>query len=62
MTQVTAPIAASVGESVDLAAAAARLVPQRPARTLSRGRLVVIAVLVLLSVLAATGHLWVHIA
>jgi NADH:ubiquinone oxidoreductase subunit 5 (subunit L)/multisubunit Na+/H+ antiporter MnhA subunit len=60
--QVTAPLAASVGESVDLAATG--LGAFRNAR-LSRylaGGLIVIAVLALLSVLAATGHLWVHFA
>jgi NADH:ubiquinone oxidoreductase subunit 5 (subunit L)/multisubunit Na+/H+ antiporter MnhA subunit len=59
---VTAPIAASVGESVDLAATG--LGAFRTAR-LGRylaGGIVVIAVLALLSVLAATGFLWVHTA
>jgi NADH:ubiquinone oxidoreductase subunit 5 (subunit L)/multisubunit Na+/H+ antiporter MnhA subunit len=60
--EVTASLAASVGESVDLAAGTlARLEKTRPTRYLAGG-LIVIAVVTLLSVLAATGHLWVHIA
>jgi NADH-quinone oxidoreductase subunit L len=60
--QVTAPIAASVGESVDDAAAVlSGLRNARFARYLA-GSLVVVAILALLSVLAATGHLWVHLA
>ena len=50
-----------MGESVDLAATG--LGAFRNAR-LSRylaGGLIVVAVLALLSVLAATGHLWVHV-
>ncbi len=59
---VIAPLAASVGESVDLAArTAGGLRSARLSRQLAGG-LIVIAVLALLSVLAATGHLWVHIA
>jgi NADH-quinone oxidoreductase subunit L len=60
--QVAAPIAASVGESVDDAAAVlSGLRNARFARYLA-GSLVVVAILALLSVLAATGHLWVHLA
>jgi spore maturation protein SpmB len=60
--QVTAPIAASVGESVDEAAAVLGAFRNaRFARYLA-GSLVVVAILALLSVLAATGHLWVHVA
>jgi hypothetical protein len=59
--EVTAPLALSVGESVELAGTG--LGAFRDAR-LSRylaGGLLVIAILALLSVLAATGHLWVHL-
>ena len=60
--QVTAPIAASVGESVDDAATLVGFVRNaRFARYLAGG-IVVVAILALLSVLAATGHLWVHVA
>jgi hypothetical protein len=60
--QVTAPIAASVGESVDEAAGVlAAYRNARFARYLA-GSVVVVAILALLSVLAATGHLWVHVA
>lgn len=60
--QVTAPIEVSVGESVDLAATGLGVLRNaRLARYLAGG-IVVIAVLTLLSVLAATGHLWVHTA
>jgi NADH-quinone oxidoreductase subunit L len=60
--QVTAPIAASVGESVDDAATLVGLFRNaRFARYLAGG-VVVVAILALLSVLAATGHLWVHVA
>jgi NADH-quinone oxidoreductase subunit L len=60
--QVAAPIAASVGESVDDAATLVGLVRNaRFARYLAGG-IVVVAILALLSVLAATGHLWVHVA
>ena len=60
--QVTAPIEVSVGESVDLAATGLGTFRNaRLARYLAGG-IVVIAVLALLSVLAATGHLWVHTA
>jgi NADH:ubiquinone oxidoreductase subunit 5 (subunit L)/multisubunit Na+/H+ antiporter MnhA subunit len=60
--QVTAPIGVSVGESVDLAATGLGVFRNaRLARYLAGG-LVVIAILALLSVLAATGHLWVHTA
>jgi NADH-quinone oxidoreductase subunit L len=58
--QVTAPIAVSIGESVDLAAGGlAAFRNARFARYLAGG-LVVVAILTLLTVLAATGHLWVH--
>jgi NADH-quinone oxidoreductase subunit L len=60
--QVTAPITESVGESVDEAAAVlARFRNARFARYLAAG-LVVVAILALLSVLAATGNLGVHLA
>jgi len=60
--QVTAPIADSVGESVDLAATGlSRIRDARLTRYLA-GSLVVIAILTLLSILAATGHFWVHTA
>ena len=60
--QVTAPIAASVGESVDEAAGVLGAYRNaRFARYLA-GSVVVVAILALLSVLAATGHLWVHVA
>lgn len=60
--QVTAPITESVGESVDEAAGVvARFRNARFARYLAAS-LVVVAILALLSVLAATGNLWVHIA
>ena len=60
--QVTAPIAASVGESVDDAATLVGLFRNaRFARYLAGG-IVLVAILALLSVLAATGHLWVHVA
>jgi len=60
--QVTGPITASVGESVDeVAAVLGAFRNARFARYLA-GSLVVAAILVLLSVLAATGHLWVHVA
>jgi NADH-quinone oxidoreductase subunit L len=60
--QVTAPIAESVGESVDDAAAVlGTFRTARFARYLAAG-LVVAAILALLSVLAATGNLWVHLA
>jgi NADH-quinone oxidoreductase subunit L len=59
--QVTAPIAESLGESVDEAAALLGAFRNaRFARYLAGG-LVVVAILALLSVLAATGHLWVHL-
>jgi NADH:ubiquinone oxidoreductase subunit 5 (subunit L)/multisubunit Na+/H+ antiporter MnhA subunit len=60
--QVTAPIGVSVGESVDLAATGLGVFRNaRLARYLAGG-IVIIALLALLSVLAATGHLWVHTA
>jgi len=60
--EVTAPIETSVGDSVEYAADGLALVRNaRFARYLA-GSLVVIAILVVLSVLAATGHLWVHLA
>ncbi len=60
--EVTAPIETSVGESVDYAAAGLAFFRNaRFARYLAGG-IVVIAILALLSVLAATGHLWVHLA
>ncbi len=60
--QVTDPVAASVGDSVDEAAALlATIRNARFSRALAGG-LVVIGILALLSVLAATGHLWVHLS
>ena len=60
--EVTAPIETSVGDSVDSAAAGLAFFRNaRFARYLAGG-LVVAAILALLSVLAATGHLWVHLA
>src|ERR1022692_1080245 len=59
--EVTAPIETSVGESVDYAATGLALLRNaRFARYLAGG-FVLIAILALLSVLAATGHLWVHL-
>jgi cytochrome b len=59
--QVIAPIESSVGESVDYAAIGlATLRNVRFSRYLA-GALVVVGILALLSVLAATGHLWVHL-
>jgi NADH:ubiquinone oxidoreductase subunit 5 (subunit L)/multisubunit Na+/H+ antiporter MnhA subunit len=60
--QVTAPIAMSVGESVDLAAGGLGLFRNARLGRYLAGGLVLIAVLALLAVLAATGHLWVHTA
>ena len=60
--EVTAPIETSVGDSVDYAAGGLAFFRNaRFARYLA-GSIVVIAILTLLSVLAATGHLWVHLA
>ena len=60
--EVTAPIETSVGDSVDYAAGGLAFFRNaRFARYLAGG-IVVIAILALLSVLAATGHLWVHLA
>ena len=58
--QVTAPLAVSVGESVDLAATGLDFFRNARLGRYLAGALVVIAILVLLSVLAATGNLWVH--
>ena len=59
--QVIAPIAASVGESVDDdATLLGAFRNARFARYLA-GSLVVVTILAVLSVLAATGHLWVHL-
>ena len=60
--QVTAPIAASVGESVDEAAALLATIRNARFSRAIAGSLVVIGILALLSVLAATGHLWVHLS
>ena len=60
--QVTAPLAVSVGESVDLAATGLGSFRNARLGRYLAGALVVIAILVLLSVLAATGNLWVHTA
>jgi NADH-quinone oxidoreductase subunit L len=59
--QVTAPVAASVGESVDEAATLLATVRNARFSRALAGGLVVIGILALLSVLAATGHLWVHL-
>jgi NADH-quinone oxidoreductase subunit L len=59
--EVTAPIETSVGESVDYAAAGLALVRNVRFSRYLAGSLVLIAILALLSVLAATGHLWVHL-
>lgn len=61
-TQVTAPISVSVGESVDLAASGLGWFRNARLGRYLAGALVIIAVLVFLSVLAATGNLWVHTA
>jgi NADH-quinone oxidoreductase subunit L len=58
--QVTAPLAVSVGESVDLAATGLGSFRNARLGRYLAGAVVVIAILVLLSVLAATGNLWVH--
>jgi NADH:ubiquinone oxidoreductase subunit 5 (subunit L)/multisubunit Na+/H+ antiporter MnhA subunit len=60
--QVTAPITVSVGESVDLAATGLGSFRNARLGRYVAGALVVIAVLVFLSIMAATGHLWVHTA
>jgi NADH:ubiquinone oxidoreductase subunit 5 (subunit L)/multisubunit Na+/H+ antiporter MnhA subunit len=60
--QVTAPVAASVGESVDEAASLLATVRNARFSRALAGGLVVIGILTLLSVLAATGHLWVHLS
>ncbi len=60
--QITAPIAASVGESVDLAATGVGAFRNTRLTRYLAGGLVVIAILALLSILAATGHFWVHTA
>jgi NADH:ubiquinone oxidoreductase subunit 5 (subunit L)/multisubunit Na+/H+ antiporter MnhA subunit len=60
--QVTAPIAASVGESVDEAAGLLATIRNARFSRAIAGSLVVIGILALLSVLAATGHLWVHLS
>ena len=58
---VIAPLAVSTGESVELAASGVGAFRNtRLSRYLAAG-LLVIAILALLSVLAATGHLWVHL-
>ena len=59
--QVTAPIETSVGESVDYAAAGLALVRNTRFTRYLAGSLVLLVILALLSVLAATGHLWVHL-
>ncbi len=60
--EVTAPIAASVGESADLAATGLGALRNARFTRYLAGGIVVIGVLALLSVLAATGHLWVHLS
>jgi hypothetical protein len=59
--EVTAPIETSVGESVDYAAGGLALIRNTRFTRYLAGSLVLIAILALLSVLAATGHLWVHL-
>ena len=60
--QVTAPIETSAGASVDDAAALLDVLRNVRFSRFLAGALVVVGVLALLSVLAATGHLWVHLA
>jgi NADH-quinone oxidoreductase subunit L len=60
--QVTAPLGVSVGESVDLAASGVGAFRNVRLGRYLAGALVVVAILALLSVLAATGFLWVHTA
>ncbi len=60
--QVTSPIAVSVGESVDLAASGVGIFRNARLTRYLAGGLVVIGILALLSILAATGHFWVHTA
>jgi NADH-quinone oxidoreductase subunit L len=60
--EVTAPLAVSVGESVELAATGVGAFRNARLSRYLAGGLLVIAILALLSVLAATGHLWVHLA
>ena len=58
--EVTAPLAVSTGESVELAASGVGALRNARLSRYLAGGLLVIAILALLSVLAATGHLWVH--
>jgi NADH:ubiquinone oxidoreductase subunit 5 (subunit L)/multisubunit Na+/H+ antiporter MnhA subunit len=60
--QVTAPVITSAGESVDEAASLLATVRNARFSRALAGSLVVIGILALLSVLAATGHLWVHLS
>jgi NADH:ubiquinone oxidoreductase subunit 5 (subunit L)/multisubunit Na+/H+ antiporter MnhA subunit len=59
--EVTAPLAVSTGESVELAASGVGALRNTRLSRFLAGGLLVIAILALLSVLAATGHLWVHL-
>jgi NADH-quinone oxidoreductase subunit L len=58
--EVTAPLAVSTGESVELAASGVGAFRNARLSRYLAGGLLAIAILALLSVLAATGHLWVH--
>jgi len=58
--EVTAPLAVSMGESVELAASGVGAFRHARLSRYLAGGLLAIAILALLSVLAATGHLWVH--
>jgi hypothetical protein len=58
--EVTAPLAVSVGESVELGASGLGAFRNARVSRYLAGGLLVIAILALLSVLAATGHLWVR--
>ena len=60
--QITAPLAASAGESIDLAAGGVGMFRNARLSRYLAGGLVVIGILALLSILAATGHFWVHTA
>jgi NADH:ubiquinone oxidoreductase subunit 5 (subunit L)/multisubunit Na+/H+ antiporter MnhA subunit len=60
--QVTDPVITSAGESVDEAALLLATVRNARFSRALAGSLVVMGILALLSVLAATGHLWVHLS
>ncbi|MFZ0129472.1 MAG: proton-conducting transporter membrane subunit [Candidatus Dormiibacterota bacterium] len=59
--QVIAPVEASVGESVDYAALGLGAIRSIRFSRYLAGAVVVVGILALLSVLAATGHLWVRL-